>query len=129
MDMRAVSEQDIEEIKGWLRLHKQSDIDERHLDPQGGLIVPGVMVMFYTMTNRSMMWVDTLISNPYAELSARHEAGKLFASALYEIAKANKIKRMYFLTRNKAVARYYAKCVFATKVNDFELYKTEFIWD
>lgn len=90
--------------------------------------MPDVMVMFYTMTNRSMIWVDTLISNPCAELSARHQAGKLFASALYEICKANKIKRMFFLTRNKAVARYYSRLVFANKVNDFQLYKTEFDW-
>lgn len=130
MDMRPIQESDYNEIQSWLDYQKPEhvDVDLRALPPSG-IIAPGISCFFYTMTNGPVMWIDTFISNPRAELAKRREAGRIFAAIIHEIAKANKIKRMFFLTRNPAVERVYSKMLRAQEVGTFKLFKTEYIWD
>lgn len=130
MDMRPITESDYYEIQSWLDYHKQAhiDVDLRAL-PSSGIIAPGVSCFFYTMTNGPVMWIDTFISNPRAELAQRREAGRIFAAIIFQIAKQNKIKRLFFLTRNPAVERIYSKMLGAKEVGTFKLYKTEYYWD
>jgi len=125
--MRPIEPSDYNTLQSWLDYHKQVDVDLECL-PDTGYIVEGTAAFFYTMTNSKTMWVDTFITNPRAELIKRRRAARAFAHTIYTIAQLCKIKRMFFLTRNKAVERVYAKLLNAKPRGEFKLYCTEYEW-
>jgi hypothetical protein len=110
IELRAIEPSDINEVKSWLDYRDPAtvDVDLSCLSP-GGFIVPQIAACWFTMTDAPVMYVDTFVTNPRAELAKRREAGRLFHCALVEVARVNNIKRVLFLTRNKAVMEYYAQ--------------------
>lgn len=123
--MRPIIESDLNTLQSWLDYHKQVDVDLSCLPPTG-IIEDGIAAFFYTMTNSKTMWIDTFITNPRAELAKRRLVSRAFAHIIYTIAKDNSIKRMFFLTRNKAVERVYAKLLNAQCKGEYKLYCTEY---
>ena len=125
--MRPIEPSDYNELQSWLDYHKQVDVDLSCL-PTTGWIEPGIAAYFYTMTNSKIMWVDTFITNPRAELIKRRRVARAFAHMIYQTAKELQIKRLFFLTRNKAVERVYAKLLNAHNKGEYKLYCTEYEW-
>jgi hypothetical protein len=128
---RLVNDDDLPEIQRWLDYRPPDTVDVTLRDrPANGFIVPGVMAMFYSITDSQCLWIDQLIANPEAERSARHEAGRTFAAMLFTIAKAAKLRRICALTKNKNCADFYRTLINAKLINSFELYQTDFgDWD
>lgn len=109
MDIREIKPEDINEVQSWLDYRDPATIDvDLSCLPPTGMIAPGIAACWYTFANCPVMYVDTFVSNPHAELDKRREAGKLFHALLLKIAIHCDIKRVMFLTRNKAVMKYYA---------------------
>lgn len=128
---RLVTQDDLHEIQRWLDYRPPDTVDVTLRDrPANGFIIPGVMVMFYSITDSQCLWIDQLIGNPNASSEAKREAGKTFASMLFVIAKAAKLRRICALTRNKNCAEFYRHLINAKLINTFELYQTDFgDWD
>lgn len=124
--VRVVVESDLAEIQSWLdkRPKEHVDVDLATLPPNG-LIVPGVMAMFWAMTDGPVIYGDSFISNPEASKEARLNAGRVMGYMILQVARAHKVRRILFLTRNPAMADIYAKIICAKPVNTFTLFCTE----